>query len=184
MGTTSGGTDAVDWTSTGTAAWDTITGLNLTDGQMYFLSVRVTDVAGNVSDIVSGDGILIDLTPPYTGVVYDGLELQQLYDEPFTGSDTTLFGTWESFGDDASGISGYEVSVNNGDVYPWTAVSNVETKKIDGLMLTHGLVYSFDVRAIDLAGNTSEMVSSNGIKVDTQAPTSDVVIANEYYNRL
>ena len=111
------------------------------------------------------------------------MELQQLYDEPFTGSDTTLFGTWESFGDDASGISGYEVSVNNGDVYPWTAVSNVETKKIDGLMLTHGLVYSFDVRAIDLAGNTSEMVSSNGIKVDTQAPTSDVVIANEYYNQ-
>ena len=44
---------------TGTAAGDTITGLNLTDGQMYF-HVRVTDVAGNVSEIVSGDGILID----------------------------------------------------------------------------------------------------------------------------
>ena len=28
------------------------------------------------------------------------------------------------------------------------------------------------------------MVSSNGIKVDTQAPSSDVVIANEYFNQV
>ena len=104
LGTTSGGTDVVDWTSSGIDAGDMVSGLNLVDGQMYFLSVRITDVAGNVSDIVSGDGILIDLTPPFTGLVYDGLGLQQLYDEPFTGSDTALFGTWESFGDDASGI--------------------------------------------------------------------------------
>ena len=39
-------------------------------------------------------------------------------------------------------VSGYEVSVNNGDVFPWTAVGNVETKKVDGLVLTNGLTYS------------------------------------------
>ena len=46
LGTTSGGTETIDWTSTGTATADTLTGLSLTEGSTYYLSVRVTDGAG------------------------------------------------------------------------------------------------------------------------------------------
>ena len=155
----------------------------MSEGTQYTLSARATDAAGNLSQVVTGDGILIDLTPPYTGVVYDVIELQQLSDEVFTGSDTSLFGSWESFGDDVSGIAGYEVSVNDGSIYPWTAIGDVSTKKLDGLDLTHGSTYSFDV-PLDNAGNTSATVSSNGIKVDTQAPSSSVTIISDYYNQL
>ena len=57
LGTTSGGTETIDWTSTGTTTADTLTGLSLLEGSTYYLSTRATDVAGNVSDIVTGDEI-------------------------------------------------------------------------------------------------------------------------------
>ena len=176
--------DVVDWTDAGLETSRTLGSLSMSEGTQYTLSARATDVAGNLSQIVTGDGILIDLAPPYTGVVYDGIELQQLSDEAFTGSDTSLFGSWESFGDDVSGIAGYEVSVNDGSIYPWTAIGDVSTKKLDGLDLTNGNTYSFDVRALDKAGNTSATVSSNGIKVDTQAPSSSVAVVSDYYNQV
>ena len=176
--------DVVDWTDAGLETSKTLGSLSMSEGTQYTLSARATDVAGNLSQVVTGDGILIDLTPPYTGVVYDGIELQQLSDEAFTGSDSSLFGSWESFGDDVSGLAGYEVSVNDGSIYPWTAVGDVSTKKLDGLDLAHGSTYSFDVRAIDVAGNTSAVASSNGIKVDTQAPSSSVAILSDYYNQV
>ena len=52
LGTTTGATDAVPWTSADTATADTLTGLSLlTEGATYYLSVRATDVAGNISDL-------------------------------------------------------------------------------------------------------------------------------------
>ena len=149
LGTTSIN-DVVDWTHAGLAGDLRLLDNLMSDGQYVFSKCSGNRCAGNVT-IVSGDGILIDLTPPFTGCglrwVRTTAALAMKY---LPVQILTLFGSWESFGDDASGIAGYEVSVNNGDVYPWTAVGDVETKKLDGLDLTHGSTYSFDVRAIDL----------------------------------
>jgi hypothetical protein len=57
LGTTDGGTEEIDWTSTGTIRVYTLTGLNLIEGTTYYLSVRATDIAENVSDVFTGDGI-------------------------------------------------------------------------------------------------------------------------------
>ena len=62
----------VPWTSAETATADTATGLSLVEGTTYYLSVRATDVAGNISSIISADGITIDLTDPIAGSAIDG----------------------------------------------------------------------------------------------------------------
>ena len=51
LGTTSGASDAVDWTSADTTTADTLyfTVFSLTEGATYYLSVRATDNVGNVS---------------------------------------------------------------------------------------------------------------------------------------
>lgn len=56
VGTTAGGTNIVNWTSNGTATNVTHTGLNLTYGTMYYVSVRTTDGAGLTSSGVSSNG--------------------------------------------------------------------------------------------------------------------------------
>ena len=175
--------DVVDWTDVGLETSKVLDGLSMSEGLEYAVSARTTDVAGNISEIATGDGILIDLTPPGIGVVYDGDVADQLSDQVFTGSDSSLTGAWESFNDAVSGIAGYEVSVEDGVIYPWTWIGDVSTKRLDGLDLTHGATYSFDVRAVDAAGNTSNAASSNGIQVDTQPPTSSINIISDYYNQ-
>ena len=71
LGSSSGGTEALDWTASGTATADTLTGFELMENQTYYVSVRATDNAGNLSDVMTGDGILIDMTPPSLGSVLD-----------------------------------------------------------------------------------------------------------------
>jgi hypothetical protein len=59
IGTTSGGTDVVDWTDNSTDTTVTRTDLTLTNGTTYYISVRSTDNVGNVR-CRSSDGITID----------------------------------------------------------------------------------------------------------------------------
>ncbi len=59
IGTTAGGNDTQDWTytgSNGTNSYIDATGLTLKTGQTYFISVKATDQAGNVSAAISSDG--------------------------------------------------------------------------------------------------------------------------------
>lgn len=57
VGTTSGGADVCGWTSVGAATSVTTTGLILTPGVTYFVSVKALNGAGEWSDPVSSDGI-------------------------------------------------------------------------------------------------------------------------------
>jgi len=59
IGTTALGTDVRGWTSVGVVTDYTAQGLSLAEGQVYYASVRASDVAGNVSAPVSSDGIRI-----------------------------------------------------------------------------------------------------------------------------
>ena len=64
LGATSGGTETVSWTANGTALTDTLTFSGqslLTETTTYYLSVRATDAAGNVSTVSTGDGMYICL---------------------------------------------------------------------------------------------------------------------------
>lgn len=69
LGTTSGGTDIVDWTDVGNITSKTVTGLGLFDHITYFASVRAIDLAGNLGAVSSGNGWTTSLCPSgYLGV--------------------------------------------------------------------------------------------------------------------
>ena len=59
IGNTSGGTEIVDWTSTGTTAEVTRTGLTLTAGQTYYFTVKAQNGAGDNSTAGNSDGITV-----------------------------------------------------------------------------------------------------------------------------
>jgi hypothetical protein len=65
IGTTAGGTDIQDYTSTGISGTSaTATGLTLTDGTKYFISVEAIDAASNVSSPATSSGVTIDSSVP------------------------------------------------------------------------------------------------------------------------
>ena len=63
IGTTLGGKDTKDWTSNGLETTFTLTNLTLTYTNTYFVSVRANDNAGNVSNIATSSGAVVDLYP-------------------------------------------------------------------------------------------------------------------------
>jgi hypothetical protein len=59
FGTSAGGTDVLDWTSAGMATEKTITGLSLTPGQTYYVSVKALNGHGLWSEVGSSNGISV-----------------------------------------------------------------------------------------------------------------------------
>ena len=147
----------------------------MVDGYTYYVSVRVTDVAGNRSPVLTSDGILIDVTPPLTGIINDGAG----DDIDFTSSTTTLSANWLGFSDTVSSIVNYEVALGDSatmaNIVAWDSVGMSTDITIDTLMLINADTYYFSVQATDLAGNVSTIVPSNGITIDMDPPISGTV---------
>ena len=170
VGTTPGDTDASGWADAGISTSDIISGLDLSDGQNYYLNVRAWDVAGNVSSVVSSDGVVIDLSPPVGTIINDGTS----DDVSYTLSTSTLSANWSAFTEAATSIAKYEVSFGNEPggtiILDWKDNGTETEYTLSGLSLTSGTTYFANVRATDLAGNISDPVSSNGVTVDTDGP--------------
>jgi len=64
IGTTAGGTEVANWTSTSTQTEVTHTGLSLTQGQTYYISVKARNTVGSWSEIGSSDGIKVNQNIP------------------------------------------------------------------------------------------------------------------------
>jgi hypothetical protein len=180
IGTTSGGTDVLAYTSdgiTGTAA--TRSGLNLTSGTTYYVSVRAIDKIGNVSTAVTSDGVMADSVAPTTGTVKDGSTAG--IDITYQQALNSLSATWSGFADvNGSGIDRYEwaIGTTSGgtDVLAYTSDGITGTGATrSGLNLTSGTTYYVSVRAIDKIGNVSTAVTSNGVMADSVAPTTGTV---------
>lgn len=56
LGSTSGGTDVLNWVDVSLTTSTSLNGLSLSFGNTYYASLRAVDVAGNVSSTVLGDG--------------------------------------------------------------------------------------------------------------------------------
>ena len=117
IGTTVGGTDMVNWTSTGTTASVTKTGLSLTPNQVYYISVKAKNGVGQWSTIGSSDGItvvqivsLISQAKSYP----DGTAVK-LTDKPASAKIGSAF--WIEESDRSSGIKvNSGISVSPGDL--------------------------------------------------------------------
>jgi hypothetical protein len=71
IGTSAGGTDVVDWTSTGTTTEVTHTGLALTHGTTYYVNVKAKDGAGIWSAVGHSDGIWFNRPPAIQAISPD-----------------------------------------------------------------------------------------------------------------
>ncbi|SVB38380.1 uncharacterized protein METZ01_LOCUS191234, partial [marine metagenome] len=147
LGTAAGDSNTVDWISQEDSTSATLANLSLVEGSTYYASVRLTDIAGNISAVLSGDGVLIDFTDPVTGTIIDGTTEDLI----FTGSSNTLTATWTGFSDPASGISHYEYAIGtsseSSDIAGWTSVALDTTVTRSGLSLGNGNTYYISVQA-------------------------------------
>ncbi|MED5266789.1 MAG: T9SS type A sorting domain-containing protein, partial [Candidatus Neomarinimicrobiota bacterium] len=176
IGINAGGSQIVPWTSAGTATADTVVFPSyqpLIEGGTYFLSVIATDIAGNVSSPSLGDGIVIDLTSPVAGTVFDGI----ISDLSYTGSDSSLVISWSGFSDSRSGISSYKLSIQdeqNNNVLSWSDIPDTNSWIVTNLSLNNASTYQVSLRGVDGAGNLSSIVSTNGIIIDTESPQEGI----------
>ncbi len=176
IGTSIGGTDIVDWTSNGALTYVTKTGLSLTNGQMYYVSVRAENGAGMLSNVTTSDGQSADFTdstpPSDVATVYDGDTVS--VDITWTGSSTQLSANWTDSADAESGVARYWYAIGTtaggNDVVDWTDNSAVTSVTSTGLTLTNGQAYYFTVKAENGVGLQSGTTSSNGQTLDNTAP--------------
>lgn len=170
IGTSSGGTDVVGWTSVGTNSSVTKTGLTLSEGATYFMSVKALNGAGLWSIVGSSDGITVEASAPTTPVLTD--------DGEYTSSQDTLHATWAS-SDPHSGIAEYQYAIGTTagatDVAGWTSTGTTPEVTKTGLSLSDGTTYFFSVKAKNGADMWSDVGSSDGITVDASAPTTPTV---------
>lgn len=75
--------------------------------------------------------------------------------------------SWDPATDNLSGISKYELQIKLAStpftvVKPWVSVGDVRSYTFTGLSLTAGTAYKAEIRATDVAGNVSAVLSSDG----------------------
>ena len=162
VGTSPGAADVVGWESAATATEITHTGLSLTPGTAYYISVKAGNGAGLWSEVGSSDGIVCDNTPPTTPVVSD--------DGDHTTANAQLHVTWTS-SDNDSGIAEYQYAVGTSpgaaDAVGWESAGTAIEITHTGLSLTPGTAYYISVEAKNGAGLWSEVGSADGIVLRT-----------------
>jgi len=93
IGTTAGGITVKGWTSTGTTASMTDSSLSLQTSQIYFVNVRTTDAAGNVSTPISSNGQVVAPSVSFTvspsTVTFNHLKASNSYTDTQTTTLTT-----------------------------------------------------------------------------------------------
>ena len=172
--------EVLDWTSGVIDTFVNVTGLELYNGETYYVSIRAVDNAGNVSSLVTSNGVIVDTEPPDQGFVNDG----SFTDLNWHNQDTSLTAFWTGFADELSGVKEYSFSIGTNagqeDVYAWTSVGDDTTVSVDSLFLNEAVTYFFNVIASDSVGNIGTVVSSNGITIDLTAPSTFMNIENYY----
>jgi M6 family metalloprotease-like protein len=173
-GTSPGGTDVIPWTANGLTTSVTRTGLSLVNGQAYYFSVKAVNAAGTESTVAVSDGQTADNTPPSAPTfVYDGTGA----DVAYSTVSYRMSANWGGAADAQSGVARYYYSIGTaagaGDVLSWTD-NGVSTGVVrSGLVLSDGITYYFNVKAVNGSGLESGVASSNGQKIDLN-PASDV----------
>jgi len=174
-GTSPGAIDLTDWTPVDSLTEVTLELTGWDEGVIAYGSVRAHDVAGNLSAVVSGDGLIPDLTGPTGSLVFDGYPV----DLDFSNATTALTGSWMSFSDSLSGINHYDYQIGTtpgtGNIIGWTTVGTDTSRTTTGLTLVEAQTYYHSVRSFDSVGNVSAVVISDGISIDYSAPITGTV---------
>ena len=174
IGYFSGDTSIVEWRNVGSNLDVYVENLLLQHGTEYFANVRAYDLANNISNTQTSDGIIIDNEAPILGIAFDGL----FNDLDYASSIDSISGRWSNFIDALSGVSHYEYSIgtllDTIEVLDWT-MTNDTSMAVYNLSLLNDSTYFISVRALDSAYNVSLTARSNGITIDTERPSNGVV---------
>ncbi|XP_028398913.1 uncharacterized protein LOC114522435 [Dendronephthya gigantea] len=179
------------WASSGLQTKATITGLNLANGNTYFITVRAVDKVGHYTE-ASSDGIFIDTTHPvYTGSISVQGETAQKGGETlvYIRSKESVTVSWPQFLDEHSGMLKYQWSIVEKNKKPssWKDVPgvNLATKAVlSSLSLTNNKEYQLTIRGINNAGLYADIKSpiiiplsiptNLGSVSDGEDPTTDI----------
>ena len=147
------------------------TGLELANGQKYYIRVQIVDLLG-LATVACSDGVTIDTTPPIPGNFTVGKDGRM-----FIPSLRRISGRFQEFLDVESPIVHYEWKLINED----TANDTVSFKTIpltqksplmDGLNLVSGKKYTAILKGTNAAG-LSATVNVSGIIPDDTIPACD-----------
>jgi hypothetical protein len=156
-----------------------VTGLSLTHGKRYSISVRATNCAGATTTQTS-PGVLIDVVPPTPGRVLIGNSTTK--HQAFIFKSSRFQASWSGFQDTVSGIRNYmwamstrntpiNPATNQGMIMGWTDVGRLLFARNGTLsrmhnqnQLTVGSYIYVHVKAFDNAGNYM-VASSNRTRI-------------------
>ena len=159
--------------SDGTLDVEAVDQLSLDNGAVYRIVVDVRNVR-NVSSVDESNNVLVDVTAPLMGDVYDGSAVEG--DRDYQTSTTTITAHWDpdALVDDESGMntSSYEMAVGTTaggtDVSDY-GYSDVSSATVNSLNLVDGVTYYVTLKVSNLAGLVSTG-SSDGVTVDVTEP--------------
>ncbi|MFL3052157.1 MAG: LamG-like jellyroll fold domain-containing protein [Candidatus Neomarinimicrobiota bacterium] len=99
IGDNKGSDNASRWQDIGNDTSYIFTGLDLQDGDRYYVNVRATDLLGNVSAVASSDGFTVDVSAPAISAIsvqpnstvplFDDLSVELTLSEPILGVDVS-----------------------------------------------------------------------------------------------
>ena len=153
----------------------TVTGLSLAD-DVYYIIVCAVNNAG-LRKCISSDGVLIDLTLPTHGVVYDGIIEPDL---KYQSSLSSMAANWEGIWDLESGVEKFEWSIGTSEndktnIQNYTDVglsTHVRSQAV--LNLVSGTKYYVHLKVTNQAGAVRELVS-DGVIADGTPPVPSTI---------
>ncbi len=158
---------------------ETVTNLNLVDGEVYFFTALATDNAGHRSTTSRSDGILIDLEKP---------SIVNLKSEGEYNIDAKeLFFSWEGIPSHTP-IMKYEYDLTTDDsptTYNWKSIEQEQIlltaeEEIQTEYFVNDATYYIYIRAIDASGKVSDVESAH-ITIDSTPPVAPEIIQEGVY---
>ena len=177
VGTSPGVGNVIPWAETDGIADTLLEGLTLQPNFQYFASAYAVDWAGNISDTILGDGFVVDIVAPSVGSINDGFDINDEAD--WTTDSTSLDVRWQEFSDNFV-IGNYELSIldepDTSKVIDWFLVDTLsDSTTITNLALKKHMQYFVAIRAIDMAGNKSDSIRTDGIYFDNLPARIDTI---------
>ena len=146
IGTSSGGTDVVNWTSCGTLSEITKTGLSLVTGKTYYVSVKTKNSVGLWSSLGTSDGITLAQSAPSIGSI-----------APADGTLSEI-GSTIPFSINANDLEGdaiqYKIAVDGQVVSDWNSASSFNWQTVSQASgIKQVTIYVKDIWGNESSGN-------------------------------